>query len=446
MKDDPRDILADAPMKPLQVAAIVICILLTALDGFDVLAISFASPGIASEWGINRAALGIVLSMELIGMAIGSVLFGTLADSWGRRPAVFACLALMTVGMYLAATATNVHILSAYRLATGLGIGGMLATVNALTAEFSNTRRRNLAVTLMAAGYPVGAIVGGSIASALLVSHDWRSVFLLGAGMTAAFFPLAWFFLPESVAWLADRQPAGALERINRTLRRLGHAALEKLPPLRERQPGISMRELFTPRLRRTTILLTLAYFLHIMTFYFILKWIPKIVVDMGFEPSTAGRVLVWANVGGLAGSLLLGFLSLRVQIRGLVIVALLGAAVGVVVFGLGQADLKQLSLAAAGAGFFTNAAVVGMYALFAQMFPTDVRAGGTGFAIGFGRGGSALGPMLAGFLFAAGAGLSVVALLMAAGSVIAAVLIAMTNARPGAIAVTAAGTQRTGV
>ncbi|HEX5789377.1 MAG TPA: MFS transporter, partial [Woeseiaceae bacterium] len=266
-----------------------------------------------------------------------------------------------------------------------------------------------------------------------------------GAGMTAAFFPLVWFFLPESVAYLADRQPAGALERINRTLRRLGHAALEKLPPLRERQPGISMRELFTPRLRRTTILLTLAYFLHIMTFYFILKWIPKIVVDMGFEPSTAGTVLVWANVGGLAGSLLLGFLSLRVQIRGLVIVALLGGAVGVVVFGLGQADLKQLSLAAAGAGFFTNAAVVGMYALFAQLFPTDVRAGGTGFAIGFGRGGSALGPMLAGFLFAAGAGLSVVALLMAAGSVIAAVLIAMTGAKPEPDALAAVGTERAG-
>jgi benzoate transport len=418
-------------MKPRQVAAIAICILLNALDGFDVLSISFASPGIAGEWGINRAALGIVLSMELIGMAIGSVVFGTIADSRGRRPTVFICLFLMTLGMYLASTATNVQVLSVYRLVTGLGIGGMLATVNALAAEFSNARRRNLAVTLMAAGYPVGAIVGGSIASALLISYDWRSVFLLGAIATAAFFPLVWFLLPESVAYLADRQPRGALDRINRTLRRLGHAAIDRLPSLPERRPGISTRELFTPRLRRITVLLTMAYFLHIMTFYFILKWIPKIVVDMGFDPSTAGGVLVWANVGGLAGSVLLGFLSLKLQIRGLVIIALILGAAGVTVFGLGQADLRQLSFAAAGAGFFTNAAVVGMYALFVQMFPTDVRAGGTGFAIGVGRGGSALGPMIAGFLFAAGAGLSAVAMAMAAGSLLAAALIWLAGLKP---------------
>jgi benzoate transport len=419
-------------MKPRQVAAVLVCILLTALDGFDVLSISFASPGIADEWGISRAALDIVLSMELIGMAAGSILFGTVADSCGRRPTVFVCLSLMTAGMYLASTAGNVEILSAWRFATGLGIGGMLATCNALTAEFSSIRRRNLSVILMAGGYPLGVIVGGSIASELLATHDWRSVFLLGTVMTAAFFPLVWFFLPESVAYLADRQPAGALERINGTLRQLGHAAIDALPPRQGRGAGIAMRELFTPRLRRTTILLTLAYFFHIMTFYFILKWIPQIVADLGFDASTGGAVLVWANVGGLAGSLLLGFLSMRMPIRGLVVVALLAGAIGVILFGMGQTDLAQLTLAAAGAGFFTNAAVVGMYALFAQMFPIDVRAGGTGFAIGFGRGGSALGPMIAGFLFAAGAGLSAVAMAMAAGSVLAAVLIGVSSVRAG--------------
>jgi benzoate transport len=420
-------------MRPLQIAAIVVCILLTALDGFDVLSISFASPGIAAEWGINRAALGIVLSMELFGMAVGSVIFGSFADSRGRRPTVFVCLFLMTLGMYLASVADSVQTLSVFRLTTGLGIGGMLAAVNALTAEFSNAKQRSLSVVLMAAGYPVGAIVGGAIASDLLVTHDWRAVFLLGAGATAAFIPIVWFFLPESVAYLAERQPAGALEKINQTLSRLGHKAISVLPAQSPDKVRVSVGELFTPRLRRITILITLAYFLHIMTFYFILKWIPKIVVDMGFEPSLAGQVLVWANVGGLAGSLLLGFLSLRFHIRGLVIAALLLGSVGVIWFGAGQADLKQLSIAAAGAGFFTNAAVVGMYAMLAQLFPTDVRAGGTGFAIGVGRGGSAVGPIFAGFLFAGGAGLPVVALVMAGGSVVAAVLLAMTpSSAPG--------------
>jgi len=112
MSSDSRDILATAPMKPMQWVIVTVCILLTALDGFDVLSISFASPGIADEWGINRAALGIVLSMELIGMAIGSMIFGSIADSIGRRPTVFIALSLMTVGMYLASTANCVEILS----------------------------------------------------------------------------------------------------------------------------------------------------------------------------------------------------------------------------------------------------------------------------------------------------------------------------------------------
>lgn len=426
MSADPRDILAASPMKPLQVVAVVVCVLLTALDGFDVLAISFASPGIADEWGIDRAALGIVLSMELIGMAVGSVIFGAVADTAGRRPTICVCLALMAGGMYLAGTATNVQILSAYRLATGLGIGGMLASVNALTAEFANLRSRNLAVTVMAAGYPLGVIAGGSIASALLVNYDWRSVFVLGAAATLVFFPIVWFLLPESLAFLADRQPADALERANTTLRRLGHAAIDALPARREPRPGLSTQQLFTPRLRRVTVLLTIAYFLHVMTFYFVLKWIPKIVVDLGFAPSAAGGVLVWANVGGLAGALTLGLLSLRVRMLGLVIAALICGALGVALFGLGQADIYRLTVAAAGAGFFNNAAIVGMYALFAQLFPTGVRAGGTGFVVGVGRGGSAVGPILAGFLFAAGAGLAQVAIAMATGSLAAGFLLAL--------------------
>jgi benzoate transport len=421
-------------MRRLQVAAVTMCILLTALDGFDVLAISFAAPGIAAEWGIDRAALGIVLSMELIGMAIGSILIGGFADRFGRRPAIFGCLGLMTVGMFLASTASGITSLSIYRLGTGLGIGGLLASTNAMAAEFSNLKRRNLSVILMAAGYPVGAIVGGTIASLLLVSFDWRAVFLFGAFATLAFVPLTWLLLPESLEYLLLHRPKGALERINRTLSRMSHNVIEKLPEVRVEPRASSLKSLFSPALARTTLLLTVAYFTHIVTFYFTLKWIPKIVVDMGFSPSLAGGVLVWANVGGLTGSVLLGLLSLRYNVKPLVIGALIFAFATVTWFGQGQADLVQLSAVAAAAGFFTNSAVVGLYALFAQSFPTEVRAGGTGFVIGVGRGGSVAGPIVAGFLFAAGAGLPIVALLMGFGSIIAAFMLIFLRpaTRPG--------------
>jgi benzoate transport len=433
--EDPRGIIARLPMRRRQTIAVVLCVMLNALDGFDVLAISFASPGIAAEWGIDRAVLGVVLSMELIGMAVGSIVIGGLADRIGRRPVVLGSLVIMSIGMALATTATGVGTLSAYRLFTGLGIGGMLATINAAAAEFSNARRRNLAVAIMAGGYPIGAIVGGAIASRLLAVGSWRSVFTFGAIVTVAFIPLVWLFLPETIAFLVHRRPPNALQRVNTALRRLGHAAVVALPAPEADAPRATIGQLFAPGLARTTVLLTVAYFAHIMTFYFILKWIPKIVVDMGFAPSTAGGVLVWANVGGATGALLLSLLTQRFGVRSLVIGALALSAAMVAVFGQGQADLRQLALVAAIAGMCTNAAVVGLYTILAQSFPTAVRAGGTGFVIGVGRGGAALGPILAGFLFANGVGLAAVALVMALGSVVAAVTLALLRYREQPIA-----------
>ena len=129
---DIRQRLDEAPMGRLQIIAIILCVLLNALDGFDVLAISFASPGIAKEWGVERAALGLVLSMELIGMAVGSVLLGNVADRIGRRPTILFCLVVMAIGMGAATQARDVVSLSVIRLVTGLGIGGMLACTNAM--------------------------------------------------------------------------------------------------------------------------------------------------------------------------------------------------------------------------------------------------------------------------------------------------------------------------
>lgn len=429
---DIRRLLDEAPLGRMQIAAIILCILLNALDGFDVLAISFASPGIAAEWGVDRAALGIVLSMELIGMAGGSVLLGNLADRIGRRPTILLCLIVMASGMLAATFSNSVVSLSAVRLVTGLGIGGMLACTNAMVAELANARTRSLAVALMAAGYPIGAILGGSIASMLLVAGGWRDVFLFGAIVTGIFLPLAFFLLPESIGFLLQKRPQNVLAKVNALLVRMGHSAVDALSPPDAAAPKASFAALFSPGLLRITLLLTASYFAHIMTFYFILKWVPKIVVDMGFAPSAAGGVLVWANVGGLGGALLLSVLSWRIPVRVLVIAAMLISAVMVTLFGQGQSSLSGLALVAAAAGFFTNAGVVGLYAIIAQSFPTSVRGGGTGVVIGIGRGGAALGPIIAGLLFSLDFGLPLVALVMGCGSLFAAAALLML--RPAAV------------
>lgn len=422
MRDtDPRDVIANSPMSALQIAVVGITIGLNALDGFDVLSISFASPGIAAEWGIERDALGIVLSMELIGMAIGSVLLGRVADRIGRRPTILGCLAVMATGMLMATTVNGVVDLSIWRVVTGLGIGGMLAAITAVAAEFSNNRRRHLGVSLMSIGYPVGAVVGGTVAAQLLRGYDWRAVFYFGAAVTATMIPIVYFVIPESVHWLARKQPAGALERINGALARMRHTTVDALPAIVSNVQTQRTSSIFSPGLMAVTVIVTTAYFFHITTFYFILKWVPEIVADFGFPPSEAAGVLVWANVGGATGGAIFGLLTQRYGVKPLTIGLLVLSTIAVAVFGRTPPDLQQLSMICAVAGFCGNAGIVGLYAIIAQAFPTHVRAFGTGFVIGVGRGGSALAPMLAGFLFAAGYGLPIVALVMGLGSILAA-------------------------
>jgi MFS family permease len=350
----------------------------------------------------------------------------------------------MTAGMLGAATANDVTTLSGWRVLTGLGIGGMLASTNAAVAEAANARHRALCVVLMAAGYPVGTIIGGSVSAVLLAEYDWRAVFLFGAAVSAAMVPIVLWRAPESIAFLIHKRPAGALAKVNRTLARMGRPPIDALPePDAIAARKVPMASLFSRDLARNTVLLTLAYLAHIMTFYFILKWIPKIVVDMGFAPSEAAGVLVWASVGGATGSLILGLLTARIRVAALTATAMVLSTALVVLFGRGQSDLAGLSLVAAAAGFATNAGVVGLYALIAQSFPTGVRASATGFVIGIGRGGSALAPAVAGLLFAAGYGLQTVALFMALGSAVAVVaVLGLRTARVGTAAEPAQGAQ----
>jgi MFS family permease len=332
----------------------------------------------------------------------------------------------MTVGMVMATTVSDLVMLSVWRVITGLGIGGMLAAINAVAAEFSSAKRKHLSVSLMSIGYPVGAVLGGLVAQQLLKVYDWRAVFYFGAAVTAALIPVVVFMVPESPDWLTRRQPEGALARINDTLRRMGHATVNALPALTADVRKGSIGDIFAPAMVATTAIVTAAYFFHITTFYFIVKWVPKIVADFGFPPASAAGVLVWVNVGGATGGAIFGLLTQRFSVKMLTIGVLVLSTVAVAVFGRTPPDLQQLSMVCLIAGFCTNAGIVGLYAIVAQAFPTHVRAFGTGFTIGVGRGGAALAPVIAGYLFNFGYPLPTVALTMAIGSLVGAAVLTM--------------------
>ena len=429
---DPKSIIDDGAMGVAQWVAVLVTVGLNALDGFDVLSISFASPGIARDWNLDKATLGWLLSMELPGMAAGSLLLGGVADKIGRRPTILGCLVAMAVGMFGAAHAHGVYGLVPWRLLTGLGIGGTLAAINAAAAELSNRRSRSFAMALMVIGYPLGGVIGGVFVQKLLASGSWPAVFVAGGWATAAFLPLVWWLLPESVAFLDRRGAPRALEEINRILARFGHApaaTLSEPSPQGERR---SIADILKPGLLATTVLITLAYFAHITSFYFTVKWVPKIVVDMGFAPQAAAGALTWVSLGGAIGGALFGLIATRTGVRPLTVGTLLAAALMIAWFGRGATDLASLKQTLAVTGLFTNAAIAGLYLLFAQVFPTHVRATGTGFAIGVGRGGAWLAPVIAGYLFRAGFALQSVALIMACGPLLAAAALLALRVREG--------------
>ncbi len=404
-----RDMLADGPMSRLQILAIALAMTLNAVDGFDFLAMTFAAPGIAREWGIGATQLGIALSAGPVGMTLGSLVLAPLGDRFGRRPLVLTCLILMTAGMFLTATATGLASLCAWRVVTGLGIGGMLAAINAVAAEFSNERRRDLSVSIMAIGYPLGGLIGGFAVADMVMLQGWRSVFVIGGGVTAACLMLVVAWMPESLDYLARQGTSRARRRMNAILSRMGRPpaagdAVLAVAPV----PGGRMADLLGPRLRRRTLLLVTATFLHLMTFYFFSGWVPKLVSDLGYSTADAIRTSSMLSLGGLAGGLALGVASHRLGLIRLLVLAMIGTAASMATFGI-VAGLPAMQALAFLVGVCVNGGIIGLYALLARAYPAELRVTGTGLAIGIARGGAVIGPLLGGVLIARGVGIAVV-------------------------------------
>jgi MFS family permease len=435
---DPQRIMDDNPMNWRQYVVVALMVALNALDGFDVLSSAFAAPGISKEWGVTRDALGIVLSAELVGMGFGSVLLGGMADKLGRKPTMLACLVIMAIGMYMAHAATGVSNLTIWRFITGIGIGGMLTATNAVTAESTSKAGRSLSMALYVIGYPVGGVIGGYAAQTwLLPDYDWRAVFLFGAAVTAAMIPLVMLLVPETPAFYTATRPADAVAKINRALAAFGKAPIAALAAATASGPKPKLTDILTnPRLRPVTLLLAFGYMFHTITFYYILKWAVKIVSDYppGYAQPDAASVLTFANIGGAAGGLLLGFLMKRWSIKGPTVAMLLLAVAAVTAFGLGYDSLWNWRAAASLAMFFGNGAIVGFYAAFALGFPAYARGTGTGFVLGVGRFGAAGSPIIAGYLFSyfGDDQLLLVSFLMSLGSLMALVLFLLLPMRSG--------------
>lgn len=432
--------LAERPMSRLQIVAVAMSVALNALDGFDVLAITFAAPGIAKDWGIGPAQLGVALSSGLVGMALGSLLIAPFGDRHGRRPLVLFCLLLMAGGMALTATATGLVSLCCWRVVTGLGIGGLVATINAVAAEFANERRRDFAVAVMTIGYPVGGLIGGFAVADLVEPYGWQSVFVVGAIATAIFLPIVWFLLPESLEFLARLEKPEANARIAVMLERMGHPPLsgQITPPLDKARSG-SFRELLGSRFRKLSLLLVAAYFLHIVTFYFFSGWLPKLMSDLHFSTPDAIRTSAMMSLGGVIGGSLLGWAAPRFGLVRLVMTAMVGTTVTFAIFGT-LSSLAALQAMAFVSGACVFGGIVGLYSLLARAFPPELRVTGTGLAIGIGRAGAIVGPLVGGFLIAAGLRIPLAIAIIGTAALGAAVILAFLPRLDAAVGDTGSG------
>lgn len=423
--ESPLTILKHSPMSMRQWLIVLLCVGILALDGYDVLSIAFAAPGMTAEWGLSKAALGFILPLELVGMALGSIFIGALTDQYGRRPTMLMGLVILTLGMGAAGFSPNIYVLGISRIFTGIGIGGLLATATATTSDFCNDKNRSLAVVLVAGGFPLGVYLGATFLAPLLKQYDWRVTFHLGAILSLLFLPLIYIYVPETVSFLERKRPANVLERIQKTMKKLGHSVpLELEAQAYEEKATIRITQLFSPEMISVTLILTFAYFANIATYYYFVKWLPTIVTDLGHSASEATRVLGVISLGGVIGSIGMSILARFLPVKLIMIVSLILAAIGIWSFPAFTETIESMKFIGFFTGVFIFAAISGFFGLFATSFKSSLLGSGAGLVLGVGRGGAVLGPLIPGLLFTAGLALQSVALIMGAGSFLAALAV----------------------
>ncbi len=401
------DYIKEAPLKGIQIMAISLCALINIFEGFDALAIAYTAPPIAGEMDLKPSILGIVFSIGYLGMAIGAFTLGSLSDHIGRRKIIVASLVTTTIFMGLTATASGVGMLMFYRFITGLAIGAMLASITAIAAEYSPDSRRNFLVAFVQATYGVGAVLGGILAAFIIEDYGWRYVFGIGAILNFAILIPVFFLLPESLAFLLNKQPSGSLPAANKIIKELDGDTLENWPSVPESHSKsvIDIKSLLSKDLKKWTYLLWAAIFSALFGMYFILSWVPKIVFDAGLPLDKAIYVGISINAGGFVGSLWLGHRSATKGLRPMISLFFFLSGVLMIVFGMLSANAYILMSVAATLGFFALGAFMGLYSTAVRLYPTEIRATGIGWAIGLGRIGAIAGPFVGGLLISLGLG-----------------------------------------
>jgi len=396
---DPRTVMRARAMNWQQYGVVGLCVLINMIDGYDILALAQAGSALKREWGLSDAELGTLLSMNLVGMAIGAFGVSPVADQFGRRPAILTCLGLMSVGMAICAMSGAFYGMAGGRIVTGIGIGGMTATAGMLALEYASQKRREFAASAVASAYPVGTIIGAYVAVAVLDGYGWRGIFWVGSGLSALLLPIAFLWLAESLDFLLIRQPKGALETTNRILRRIDVPEIAALPPKPEGTRTWLIDEIFTWYHGRELLKLFLAHALNMFTWYFMINWGVPLVAEATGSDATGALYSSWVSYGGIVGGLTAGYLCGIVGVKRMMWFTMLSLAVLVATFGHFVSSTGALMLLAPLIGAMLFGSATANWLTIAYAFPPQLRATGLGLGTTAGRIGSVFGPIVGGAL-----------------------------------------------
>jgi benzoate transport len=400
------DVLQDirrSPMSRFQIMAVSVALAMILLDGFDVAAMAYAAPSLSTEWGTSDIMLGYLLSASLFGMAAGSIFLTPIADIIGRRWLAVGSMAIITVGMSLSVMASGETELLIYRLLTGLGVGGMMANLNVLVSEYASDARRGSIIGIYAAGYPIGATIGGVVAEPLITAFGWHSIFLAGAVLSGLMFLVSLAYLPESLDFLLAKRPESALGRVNVILGKMGRAPLAELPAQAAAAERSGIAEIFHGKVRFRTFMLWFGYAFLVAAYYFANTWTPQIIAEASGEEALGIRTGTLANLGGIIGCFIFSALAIRFKSNRLLFGALAGAAAAYVLFGAVFTVIPVAMGTAVLLGILTTAGIAGFYAVAPGVYTARARATGIGWMIGIGRLVSIVAPILVGYLIDGG-------------------------------------------
>ena len=395
------EIIDQQPLSSFQITTIALCIMVMVLDGFDTQCIGFLAPSIAETFHVPLKAFTPVFAGGLIGFMTASMIMGPVADRWGRKwPVVVSTLIFATFAM-LTGRASSFNEVVIFRTLTGLGLGGAMPNVVALTSEYAPKRLQRVFVSTLFVGMPLGALFGGLASSAMIPAWGWRSVFYLGGILPLVVALVLIKALPESVQYLAVR--SGDSRKIAAIMARVAPGladvpATSLITPDR-RAEGLPVKYLFSEGRAFGTILLWIPFFMNLLIIYFIVSWLPALLRQAAMPVSAGVKAISMFSLAGIIGSLAQGRLMNRygayvVMVTEFFVSSLL---IGSLAFAAGS--LSFIMAVTFILGFTIQGAQGGLNALAASFYPTAMRSTGVGWALGIGRIGSIVGPVLGGVM-----------------------------------------------